>query len=640
MNQTPNGIAALPLRTATTKAASAPKPPTRKEVVEREVRVMFARMLASENIRVTHSPKITTGAFDTTKRELFLPMWEGVGQDEYIALVAHEVGHALWSPRNWMQRLKEILVRHGESAEEEAMPFHWLKYCWNAVEDARIDRRMMGRYQGLKRCYFLYRGGTYLSISTEREKEAIATRNPPRLSTSERLLKHFKVGVFLTEPVEFNEIEMGFARRMSVVSSDEEVMRLAEDIWFYEKQTNQDPPPPQPKEGEEEEEREEEATGGGVGGTGRYDPDAAYQSHIPKGTTVPFYRDIPDYKGIIPPERWKPLLSNMVVESCEPLYADFITKNNPSIQILWTEFHRRAAASTLARERSSDTGTVDPTKLWSYRTSEDIFLTHTEVFRGVDHGIVLYLDWSGSMQSCLRNIAVECMCLVEFARRSQIPAVVYAFTDAFGGNPSPWDRRTTDDISTPLSLLQLIDTRLPEREYREMASLMLGITRRISSGGNGIPTGLKLGGTPLNASICTAMSLVPKFRKETGAKIVHSMFLTDGDATDRFVSNADMGNSYPELRLRREGFTQTVPCGGGNATATALTLLKDICPESRFINIHIETIPDRKDHKVIPNYGGFDARILIDPTASRSVRLLSAIAGFIADKDTKINPWG
>ena len=61
-------------------------------------------------------------------------MWEKAGNEVYDMLVAHEVGHALYTPdRNWLEDVK--------------VPPQFV----NIVEDVRIEKLMKRRYLGLLR---------------------------------------------------------------------------------------------------------------------------------------------------------------------------------------------------------------------------------------------------------------------------------------------------------------------------------------------------------------------------------------------------------------------------------------------------------------------------------------------------------
>ena len=59
----------------------------------------LARLLATENMTIEHSQSAKTASFDTNNRKLILPIWSKASEDLYDMLVAHEVGHALITPR-------------------------------------------------------------------------------------------------------------------------------------------------------------------------------------------------------------------------------------------------------------------------------------------------------------------------------------------------------------------------------------------------------------------------------------------------------------------------------------------------------------------------------------------------------------
>ena len=61
------------------------------------VKGTLAKLLATEDIVVEHR-KCETAQFDVERRVLTLPIWEKASENVYDMLVAHEVGHALFTP--------------------------------------------------------------------------------------------------------------------------------------------------------------------------------------------------------------------------------------------------------------------------------------------------------------------------------------------------------------------------------------------------------------------------------------------------------------------------------------------------------------------------------------------------------------
>lgn len=99
---------------------------------------VFARLLASENIRVSHA-KVETANFDVKNRILTLPIWKDVSADIYDLLLAHEVGHALFSPLD------------GSLEAQKKYGAEFFTNYLNPMEDVRIEKLMKRKYGGLRR---------------------------------------------------------------------------------------------------------------------------------------------------------------------------------------------------------------------------------------------------------------------------------------------------------------------------------------------------------------------------------------------------------------------------------------------------------------------------------------------------------
>ena len=53
---------------------------------------------------------------------------------------------------------------------------------------------------------------------------------------------------------------------------------------------------------------------------------------------------------------------------------------------------------------------------------------------GKNHGVIMLVDWSGSMYDAIRETYEQSIVLTMFCRRVGIPHRVYAFTDAWREN--------------------------------------------------------------------------------------------------------------------------------------------------------------------------------------------------------------
>ena len=143
-------------------------------MINYEIKSQLAKLLATEDL-VVENRDVDTAQFDVHTRVLTLPLWEKASHDVYDSLVAHEVGHALFTPDvDWSLDLK--------------VPQQFV----NVVEDARVEKLMKRKYPGLAKSF--YRGYNELHDDDffELDGEDITSFN-----LADRANLHFKVGHFL-----------------------------------------------------------------------------------------------------------------------------------------------------------------------------------------------------------------------------------------------------------------------------------------------------------------------------------------------------------------------------------------------------------------------------------------------------------
>ena len=71
-------------------------------------------------------------------------------------------------------------------------------------------------------------------------------------------------------------------------------------------------------------------------------------------------------------------------------------------------------------------------KLFKYKLTEDIFKKTTVIPEGKNHGLIMHIDWSGSMQHQLLDTLKQTYNLMWFCKKSGIPFRVYAFQSGYG----------------------------------------------------------------------------------------------------------------------------------------------------------------------------------------------------------------
>lgn len=192
-------------------------------MISSERNTNLANLLTSEDIVVEyeHTP---TAYFDLKSRRVVLPIWkEGLHVDVNDMFIVHETGHAIFTPsgKKWKNAVSYIDKDNQLGAADYL----------NVVEDARVDRRMKDRYPGVKRIYY-----NAYQILTEKDFFGLKKRDKPIDESLfiDRANLFFKCGSFLPK-IAFSQQEKDFIRRMGKTHEWKDVVRLAKEIYDYEK---------------------------------------------------------------------------------------------------------------------------------------------------------------------------------------------------------------------------------------------------------------------------------------------------------------------------------------------------------------------------------------------------------------------
>jgi len=266
---------------------------------------------------------------------------------------------------------------------------------------------------------------------------------------------------------------------------------------------------------------------------------------------------------------------------------EFQTRSKPIISHMVQQFQRKQAADASKRTSTAKTGILDTTTMINYRWSEDIFLKNEVHPDGKNHGLVIFLDWSGSMGEILRDTIDQLLILVEFCRQAGIPYDVHAFTSSIfvenNAVGNDWDRHkenalledsakqwaTTDGSLKPhtFQLLNFLSSKQNNRTHTEAVKNLYYLGRC----GYYAPRGFNLGSTPLNEAVLAALDLVPEFQSANNVQICNTIFLTDGDGHSIIDRGYGTKNFITDQKTRK---TYAVNTNRGD-TPALLQLLKD-----------------------------------------------------------------
>ena len=234
-------------------------------------------------------------------------------------------------------------------------------------------------------------------------------------------------------------------------------------------------------------------------------------------------------------------------------YKEFREQNKSIVDYLAKEFEMKKRADEYKRTASANTGVLETSKLYSYKYSDNLFKRVATVTSGKNHGLVMFIDWSGSMSSNMAGTVEQMMILVMFCKKVNIPFDVYAFTDRIwrsdnesiidctNNNKDKWEYQPGDFCEQDhFNLMQLFSSKMSNIEFNKACWNAINIrdhyqykTNWHYNGGQlpSIPGQYCLGGTPLNAAIVASHELVRRFKRDHNVQIVNTVFLTDGDSS-------------------------------------------------------------------------------------------------------------
>ena len=578
----------------------------------------IARLLAEEDIHVINK-KMDTAYFNIKKRELGLPIWKDeMSKVEEELMVCHEIGHALWTSMDMLDKAEERKLNHS---------------FVNVLEDARIEKFVKRKYPGSVN---LFKKG-YAALAA-RDFFGIANEGVNSCNLIDRINLFFKG----QDGVEFSDEEKVFVDRTSKLETEDEVLDLAEELYKYMEEnpetdkhdsgegSGESSPDGESGKGEKgdgdsdgnesgdksesgdddaagsddasskgevEEDGNDNSSAGGdtadnsddagddakssegseVGG----DDTSSAPAGVPESKTDKALNDglkslvdgdanekvyaripkldsskyIVDYKTVVAELSAHYSSEDAWVEHSLGEVKEFKNDSKKTVNYMVKEFEMKKSADQYARAATSKTGTLDMGALHTYKFNDDLFKKVTTLPGATNHGMVMVLDWSGSMCENLKGTVDQLLQLVMFCRRTKIPFEVFAFTSCYKSRG--YGERLFADvdygeipISEDLSLLNFFSSKMSAAEEEKMMHYLWMIGKRYnrvyedwSAIGypSNPPSNYSLGGTPLNDAIVALMDFLPKYKKSSGVQKINTIFLTDG-ASNSLVGVKDTIN--------------------------------------------------------------------------------------------------
>lgn len=618
---------------------------------------ILANLLANENLTI-QSGNVDTASFDVLNRVLTMPFWADASQDVTHMLIGHEVGHALYTPRESHETIKRVAP---------GVPFDY----FNIVEDVRIERKMLEKYPGLignfKRGYKeLFDAKNFFGTPAK----ILRLPFPDRLNAKMKLRDLIDIPFTDEEKVLVEQVRACETFRDVVAASiaiyefmkdqkeayDQDPQGFMEDLisqlsqdqnpsdspssdgqaMTVEAQFDQDGGETGDTEEGEGSDSGSSEDGAGDGdaaeegdGTGEGDREGEGEGDAPDLSDLPSEMDIDQVesqrtldqaaseksektKGNVygngagslsksaryystteivskREEKAKRREANQAVATA---FKEFTVYSDKAVNQMVAEFERRRSAARFARAENSRSGSLDTNKLHKYLLSDDIFSTQTIVEDDKAHGIVMLVDFSGSMWNSLPTILRRLIILVKFCKKANIKFRVLSFTTS-GVVEMFHDAMSKKDFTRAIKqvfLMTVEDDGALAWHYEQLCN------------------NENLGGTPLVDTTFAMEEVFKKYLADRSIQKYSFITLTDGDSEyfhsrGNYAANVElfMGEVFP---FRKAGYS-----------TGQMKALLEILKRKGFktCNFFVKTSRGSRSgsFKVEHNVDGYDVRFII-----------------------------
>ena len=245
---------------------------------------------------------------------------------------------------------------------------------------------------------------------------------------------------------------------------------------------------------------------------------------------------------------------------------DTIKRNSvKNVNHMAMEFERKKCADIYKRVSFAKTGVLDTNKMFSAKYNDDIFKKNTKTPEGKNHGLVMFVDWSGSMATHLQGCIKQVIEFVLFCKKVNIPFEVYSFTDVY---TSSFDSQSKNKTFIYKHGDLVCDSKVTLRNYfssrmnaRDLNDAMLKICVISDSFKNGyqyypIPENDRLGYTPLNGAILFSEHVIRDFKKKNNLQEVHAVWITDGEGNNQYEQYSATGKRASGIQYRHKVILQ------------------------------------------------------------------------------------
>jgi len=232
-------------------------------------------------------------------------------------------------------------------------------------------------------------------------------------------------------------------------------------------------------------------------------------------------------------------------------WKNFRVSSKKHLAVLIKEFERRKAAFQYSRAQQSTTGTIDVNRLHAYKFDDKIFKSVMNLADAKNHGMMFFIDYSGSMRYSIQQVINQTLELVFFCKAVGIPFSVYGFSSPLR-NYSYLDAQPVRPGHsiwfTETNIFELINSNMKKIDFDLAARELKAQSFKFSNNNQGLmPFGGKyeyMGMTPLIETLIVAHELVKQFHAKHNVQKMNTIFLTDGDACSVPIGKNNIHDEY------------------------------------------------------------------------------------------------
>jgi len=579
------------------------------KTVSKQQKSNLAKLLATENINVIHQ-KVKTAYFIPKTRTLCLPIWEDMTNDLYDLLVGHEVGHALYTPQDENEFKKHKIPHSYFNVVEDIRIDKKMKIKYPGLRKSYFngynelvekdffltkDKDVNG-FRFIDRLNIFSKSGSSAQIEFNDIEQEFINRSE-KLNTWADVVKLTKDIYEYSGTEEYDEDQeeemknelgqdgQGDQEEQSEQTegnsdSDEQQEQNQETTSSSESDNDKQEDEQQSsagsdsKENKEEEKQKGSASGGSEGGY-KVGNNEALTDHAneqnkksmaktDKSIKENLYLQLPKCKDAVVPynsisEKIESINTSFPMADRIQEFKKFKNQQMRTVNYMVKEFEMKKAADSYVRTRTARTGVINTNTLHSYKYNDDIF-ARVQIEPGAkNHGMVMIVDWSGSMGDKMYDTLVQTMNLVMFCKAVNIPFAVYAFSDTnrknfVKGSEDHYHRRHAYEfmpyhydkegliVLEDVSLLEFVNSDMKNVKYQEAMANLYQIALEYNPNTRAsrymnyddypvyfnTPSCMRLGGTPLDSAIYQSINVVNKFKAKHKVQKMNTIFLTDG----------------------------------------------------------------------------------------------------------------